>query len=394
MAKAMLGNVLDYLRTVCRAAGASDLTDAEVLQRFLVQREEAAFSLLVQRHGPMVHAVCRRILGDSHSAEDSFQATFLVLVRRGASLRCTGSLANWLYAVAQRIALKARSQRAARRSRERQINDMPRAQPIDDVTWKELKTVLDEEISRLPEKCRAPVVLCYLEDKSYDQAAKELGWSKSSLAKRLARARELLLRQLVRRGVSLSAGALATALSEKAAAAPLPALLTIKTVKAAALVAAGKPVAASYLSAGALALAEEAAIFGAKAKLVLIVLMFGLAIGGAGWAGYSELTNQSRPAGAVSVAIAVSQRRERQTGKEGRSRPADLYGDPLPRGAVARLGTRRFRLDMGFQSRIALSPDGDNRRRHLRRGRAQELGDRQNRPTTGREKLRRFRGFL
>jgi polysaccharide export outer membrane protein len=119
MPKPVFDDLLHYLRVICKAPGASDLTDAEMLTRFLVHGEEAAFTLLVQRHGPMVLGVCRRVLGDTHSAEDSFQATFMVLMRRAASLRCTGSLGNWLYAVAQRIASKARSQTTTRRRRSR-----------------------------------------------------------------------------------------------------------------------------------------------------------------------------------------------------------------------------------------------------------------------------------
>jgi RNA polymerase sigma factor (sigma-70 family) len=327
MAKPVFGNVLDYLRTVCQAGVACDLTDAELLHRFLAQREETAFSLLVQRHGPMVHGVCRRVLGDRHAAEDAFQATFLVLVRRAAGLRCTGSLANWLYGVAQRVAIKARSRRASGRGGERQIDDMSRGEPIDDVTWRELKDIVDEEISRLADKYRAPVVLCYLEDKSYDQAARELGWSKSSLAKRLTRARELLRRQLVRRGVGLSAGAVATALCERAAAAHVPALLTIKTVKAAALVAAGKAVVGGCLSAGALTLAEEgAAIFGAKVKMVLLAIGFGLAISGAGWAGYSGLAKQRQPAGAAAQQFLLRTGTRFQRGAGGNSVASPTIG--------------------------------------------------------------------
>src|SRR5262249_19132425 len=144
----------------CAPEGARDLTDGELLQRFLTNREGAAFTILLQRHGPMVLGVCRRVLGDAHAAEDCFQATFLVLLRRAASLQNRQPLAGWLHGVARRIALRARAQSATRRDRERGAGHMPRATSLDDLTWQELRCVLDEEVGRLPQKYRDPVVLC------------------------------------------------------------------------------------------------------------------------------------------------------------------------------------------------------------------------------------------
>jgi len=161
MSQIAFAEVLGYLRQACAAERAGDLTDAELLQRFLVDREEVAFSILLQRHGPMVLAVGQRMLGDAHAAEDVFQETFLVLVRRAASIRSHEPLGNWLYGVAQRIALKARTQTAARQRRERQAMQMPRAESLDELTCLELRSVLDEEIGRLPDKYRCPIVLCY-----------------------------------------------------------------------------------------------------------------------------------------------------------------------------------------------------------------------------------------
>ena len=162
------------------------------------------------------------------------------------------------------------------------------SQPAQDLTSEELRLALDEEIGSLPEKYRAPVVLCYLESKTHEQAARDLGCPKSTLESRLARARELLRRQLERRGITLAVGALATTLAEMACATTMPALLTIKIVKAATLIAAGKSAVGGCLSKGAVALAEEAIVGMAaiKAKLVVMVLALGLAVGGAGWAGY------------------------------------------------------------------------------------------------------------
>src|SRR5579862_2410619 len=274
MPQSMFADVLTYLRKVCAAQAARDLSDAELLTQFLAKREDAAFAVLVQRHGPMVFSVCQRVLDDCHAAEDAFQATFLVLIRRAAAVHKGKPLGSWLHGVARRIALKARTQTLTRRSRERESSSMPRPEPLDDATWQELRAILDEEIDRLPEKYRAPIVLCYLEGQTHDKAARELGLPKSSLATRLCRAREMLRSQLVRRGITLSAAMVAGALSEKAVAQPIAALLTIKTVKAAMSVAAGKAVAAGYLSARAVKLADEA-IFGMgaiKEKLAILVL--------------------------------------------------------------------------------------------------------------------------
>jgi RNA polymerase sigma factor (sigma-70 family) len=301
MAQAILGDVLRHLRRLAEPRGARDLTDGELLDRFRTRREEAAFAVLVERHGRMVLGVCRRVLGDAHAAEDAFQATFLVLVRRTASVRKRDSVVAWLYGVARRIALRAKAQAAARRSRERQANPMPRADRLEELTWQELRSALDEEVGALPEKYRAPVVLCYLEGKSYEQAARELGCPKSSLASRLARARALLRRQLGRRGFGLPAGALAGTFAEAADAAPVAALLTLNTVKAATVIAAGKAAPGGCLSARALALTEEAMkeIPGMKGKLALALLALALAVGGA--AAGRLLTASPAPAAEVAV---------------------------------------------------------------------------------------------
>jgi RNA polymerase sigma factor (sigma-70 family) len=359
MPRTPLDDVLRYLRRSFAAHAARDLTDGELLERFVNQREEAAVTILVQRHGPMVLSVCRRVLGDSHGAEDAFQATFMVLVRRASSIGRREPLGGWLYGVAQRIALKARAQAAARRQRERRFAPMPCADSLDDVTWRELRSVLDEEIGRLPEKYRTPIVLCYFEGKSYDQVARELGLAKSSLGNRVVRGRELLRQQLVRRGITLSAGALATALCEKVAAAPLSALLTIKTVKAAALVAAGKSLAGGGISAGALVLAEEAmlGVAGINGKLVFMVLALGLAVGGAGWAGYKGLAETAQPAPAASTQLPAPKKQAEVPAKYDQRIAMDQYGDPLPEGAVARLGTARFRHGL-FIRALAFAPGG------------------------------------
>ena len=297
MGQDTLNDVLRHLRRLCEAEDTRDLHDSELLKRFLERHEETAFAILVGRHGPMVLGVCQRILHDSHAAEDAFQATFLVLVRRSAAIRKRGSVGSWLHGVAQRIALRARAQSAAQRDRIRRFDPIPRADTLDELSWQELRTVLDEEIGALAEKYRAPVVLCCLEGKSYDQAARELGWPKSSLANRLTQARGVLRERLVRRGIFLSAAALAAGLTERATGAALPALLTIHTVKAATLYSAGKITAGVSVSSQAITLAEEAmkGMFGFKAKIAAGFLTALILAGGAVLARHHAVGDGPRP---------------------------------------------------------------------------------------------------
>src|SRR5262249_6286251 len=227
--------VLRHLRKLAVTPDERDLSDGELLDRFRSRREETAFALLVQRHGPMVLGLCRRLLHDADEADDAFQATFLVLARRADAIRQATSVASWLYGVARRIAVHARARATRRRTQERRSSAMPRPEPCDELTWQELRSVLDEELDQLPEKYRTPVILCYLEGKSHDQAARELGCPRTSLSSRLGKARELLQQRLTRRGLVLSTAVLATVLAEQATAAPVPALLTLATVRAALL---------------------------------------------------------------------------------------------------------------------------------------------------------------
>jgi RNA polymerase sigma factor (sigma-70 family) len=212
----------------------SSLKDDQLLARFFQEREDAAFGVLVERYGPLVYGVCRRILADSNDAEDAFQATFLVLVRKGGTLREPGKLASWLYGVAYRTARKLRSKAALRTKSERQASEMPTKSDLHDMTYEELQAILDEEISQLPEKYALPLVLCYLEGKTNAQAAAQLGWPEGSISRRLSRARELLRSRLARRGLALSA-ALIAAVFARPVVASLPSGLLAATTRAATL---------------------------------------------------------------------------------------------------------------------------------------------------------------
>lgn len=254
-------------------------SDADLLLRFAAERDEAAFEAIVRRHGPMVQGVCRRILGEAHAAEDAFQAVFLVLVRKSASIRRPELVANWLYGVACRIARKARG--VARRTvfRERQVRKMATGGQLLDFEWAELKSVLDEELSQLPEKYRAPLVLCYLRGQTNAQAAAQLGWPIGSISERLARARELLRKRLNKRGLTMSAGMFALLLLQKAGSAGVSPLLVQATAKAA-LAYAVNAKAATALAPGAVKLAQFAVLsaLGGYLKTLAIALVVALAI--------------------------------------------------------------------------------------------------------------------
>jgi RNA polymerase sigma factor (sigma-70 family) len=189
-------------------AGASrleDQPDGHLLQRFARKGDEVAFAVLVRRHGPMVLGVCRRVLRHSQDAEDAFQATFLVLVRKAGALGQPELLANWLYGVAYRTAQHARAQAARRSQHERKAASMCADKPEPDPAWQELRELLDEELFQLPEKYRAPLVLCYLEGKTNEEAARVLGWPPGSMSARLARGREMLRDRLTGRRRALAA---------------------------------------------------------------------------------------------------------------------------------------------------------------------------------------------
>jgi RNA polymerase sigma factor (sigma-70 family) len=231
--------VLEYIQ---HAGGGQ--TDAQLLARFVATRDEAAFASLVRRHGPMVLGVCRRVLGHFHDAEDAFQATFLVLARKAASVLRRDSVSCYLHGVAYHTALRAGTAIARRRKRERQVDNMPHPEvaPPEAQDWLPL---LDRELNRLPEKYRSAIVLCDLEGRTRREAARLLNIAEGTLSSRLATGRQTLARRLARCGVTLSGGALAVALSQGAASAQVPMALASSTAKAAALVAAGQLAAVS-----------------------------------------------------------------------------------------------------------------------------------------------------
>jgi RNA polymerase sigma factor (sigma-70 family) len=279
VATAPIDRVLRHLRqAVLRQDGR---TDGQLLAFFIDKMEEAAFEALVHRHGPMVFGVCRRVAGNHHDAEDAFQATFLVLARKAASIRPRERVANWLHGVTLRTALKAKTMTAKRRVRERQVTEMPESEAAPQDEWCELQPLLDQELNSLPENYRLAIVLCDLEGKTIKAATQQLGWAQGTLATRLARGRKLLARRLTNRGVVLSVGALAAVVSQKVASAGVPTSLVSSTVKAATVMAAGPAAVAGMVPAKVTVLVEGVmrAMSLSKFKTALVLLIVSCVLG-------------------------------------------------------------------------------------------------------------------
>jgi RNA polymerase sigma factor (sigma-70 family) len=342
-------HLTQYLRRLTARTG--DLsTDHELLQRFITHRDEAAFAVLVQRYASLVLGLCRSILRNHHDAEDIFQATFVVLARKAGSIRKGEAVGSWLYAVASRLAHKARLRIGKRRVCERQAAGPLEQTPMDEVTWGELRDILHAEVSRLPEKYRAAVVLCYWQGRTHEQAGQQLGCGRSTIKDRLEKARELLRKRLARRGLALSAAWFAASLSEGAAAVASAELIQA-TVRGAMLFSVGQ-LSPGVVSTSAITWARRTlqAMLVSKCKYGLaLVLMIGVLASGVGLAALREGLKPAA-AEALSLPLQAAPAKEQQH--------VDPLGDPLPPGALLRLGTIRFRPGGGVQA-LAFLPGGD-----------------------------------
>jgi RNA polymerase sigma factor (sigma-70 family) len=260
-------NVIQQLRRTVLLQDGAGLSDGELLGCVVEHRDDAAFAALVKRHGPLVWGVCRRLLSH-HDAEDAFQAAFLVLFRKGASIRPREMLANWLYGVAHQTALHARRTAARRRAREKQVAAMPEAAVVAPDLWDDLRPQLDQELSRLPAKYRVVIVLCDLEGQTRKEAARQLGLPEGTVASRLSRARAMLARQLTQRGAAWSGGA-------------VPPSVVSSTIQAASLLATGQaaavPVQVTALTDGVLRTMLVSKLKNAAAGLLLVALLGGAA---------------------------------------------------------------------------------------------------------------------
>ncbi|MCS7044758.1 MAG: sigma-70 family RNA polymerase sigma factor [Gemmataceae bacterium] len=293
LAKAML-----RLRGLAVRANRAAATDRELLTAFAAAGDEVAFEQLVRRHGDMVRGVCRRVLGNAADADDAFQATFLVLARKAGQGGWHDSVRNWLYGVAYRVAVRARRTHQRRRRRESQA--VSRAAVLD-AAWNELSGVLDEELQQLPAKYRAPLLLCYFDGKTREEAAAELGWSLGSVKGRLERGRELLRERLRRRGLTLPAALCAGLLTDGAAEASL----VEATTRAAVSFAAGHVAAAASRLSVQLAQGVLQAMLIAKCKIAGLILTLTCVVGlGGTVAVHQAWAGRGTPAPAVPLAAA------------------------------------------------------------------------------------------
>jgi RNA polymerase sigma-70 factor (ECF subfamily) len=274
MSNSQTNTVLRYIRTLPVTEQACNLTDRELMEHFKDRNEEDAFAGLVCRHGPMVLNLCQRILQNEHDAEDAFQATFLVLSRKATSLPPRESLCGWLHSVAGRIAQKAKVAAARRRKNEGLVPEKPVGDPLAQMSLQEARKILDAELARLPDKFRAPLILCYLEGLARDEAANRLGWSVSTLKSRLKQARDKLGRRLASRGIPLSIAFGSLLFHEGMALGAVPSFLMNSTIEAVMCLAAGNS-ATSAVSAKVVALTEGVlkAMYLTKLKTVLTVML-------------------------------------------------------------------------------------------------------------------------
>jgi RNA polymerase sigma factor (sigma-70 family) len=285
--------VLQDLRRFALRHDGDERTSSQLLETFLRSRDPLALEALVRRHAPMVWGVCRRTLANDHEAEDAFQATFLVLLRRAASLRTPELLSHWLSRVAYKTACKARQRAVKRSSREKQVKVLPEPppEPPGDTFGLDLREVLHEELNRLPEKYRSAVVLCDLEEKTRQEAARQLSLPEGTVASRLAKGRALLARRLLRRGLGVSATGVVAAGAQQVASAAVPAALLANTVKAVGLLAAGNAAAAGLVSAEVSPLADSVlhAMTVAKRKTIGVVLVLAALVLAGGMITYHAL---------------------------------------------------------------------------------------------------------
>ena len=255
MATDKMSEVIQHIRRAVLLHDGAGLTDGQLLESYISRREEAAIAALVRRHGAMVWGVCHRVLSSHQDAEDAFQATFLVLLRKAASILPRELVANWLYGVAHQTALNAKQGAAKRRRRERQVMDMPEPKGVEQDRSHDLQLLLDQELSRLPDKYRAVIVFCDLQGKTRKEAARQLGVPEGTIASRMATARTKLAKRLARHGLALGGGSLAAALSQNVASASVPTSVLSVTIKAITQIAAGKA-ATGLISANVAALTE------------------------------------------------------------------------------------------------------------------------------------------
>jgi RNA polymerase sigma factor (sigma-70 family) len=349
--------VLRHLRSLRDTQALSEAPDAQLLECFVRGHDEAPFAALVRRHGPMVWSVSRRVLPHEHDAEDVFQATFLLLARKAGSIRKTGSVGSWLHGVAHRLALKVRLQQARQQAREKRAADMRQTRPNGESSASEVQAALDAALGELPEKYRAALVLCYLEGKTQEEAARRLGCPLATVRTRVARGRKLLRDRLASHGLPLSTAGLATLLIASAAPAAAPAALVKAAVQAALPFAAGQSAAAlcSKQAAGLVAGGLRAMLISKVKTVTVVLLAASLVVGAAALAQRVTAADETAKAPAGTAATLLASESKAKAADE---KDAIAYGGRVlgPDGQPV-AGARLFLIpSWGYIDRPAPSP--------------------------------------
>jgi len=365
MGRTSLAPVLHFLQTHLGRSAAGPEADDCLLERFAFEGDDAAFEELVKRHAALVWGVCRRVLRNEQDIQDAFQATFLVLVRKAATIRKKASVASWLHGVARHVALKAHASALRRLSHERDERPGGQTDAGAEASYREVRAILDEELLHLPKRFRTPLLLCCLEGLTKAEAAKQLGWKEGTVASRLARARQRLQGRLTRRGITLAAGPVGLLLAEEASAA-VPAVLAAGTIRMAVLFAAGEaitgivPTTVALLTKGIL---NTMALSKLKAGAALVMTACAL-FAGAGWAAHQVLANKPAEEQRKDEPKSAAKKAETPKTEQAKLAKKDFYGDPLPPGALARMGTVQLRhcyADIRFSTdgKTLISAGGD-----------------------------------
>jgi RNA polymerase sigma factor (sigma-70 family) len=319
MAGAKLDTVSQYIRRLVVKAAYRDMDDSKLLQRFIAHRDDAAFSTLVCRHGPMVWQVCKNVLHHIQDTEDVFQATFTVLAGNPAQIGKPQSLGSWLHGVALRLALKAKRDKSRREIHEQKAAVMPWGSDASELTWREVRQVLDEEVQRLPEKYRVPFVLCVLEGHTLAEAVRQLKWKEGTVSGRLSVARKRLRERLARRGIEFAAVLGAVTVANEAAGAILPLGLAERTVQAALACPVNPDLAAgficTYLNNFIQGATNAMSLSTTKLKIIAVLTLVLTALGG--WAvRSSRSSSEAEPSQLVANDPAATAARARSVEKE------------------------------------------------------------------------------
>jgi RNA polymerase sigma factor (sigma-70 family) len=370
MASGPYGAVLQQIHRLFQAGSVGGLSEWQLLHRYVTARDESAFEALVARHGPMVLAVCGRLLDDPHAVEDAFQATFLVLVRKARSLGEHDAIGHWLYGVAYRVALRQRSETVRRRSFEKQVETIEQAGSGQDPSRLEIAGILDDELNRLPASYRAPVVLCLLEGLTHEEAARQLRWPVGTVKGRLARAREMLQGRLSRRGLAPTASVLLASFVSNTSAA-VPESLIRATVRAALQISTGQA-ASCVVSTSAVRLMEGvlSTMFATNLKLAAAVLgtCGGLVLGGWALAQQGKTDRPGQSGHRVEAQKSLDARVSKDSGSSGADqdsalvaaleKPAALKFQETPLGDVLKVIREQTRTDQRNGIAIYVDPQG------------------------------------